>query len=110
VTDLAESHVAALRHLEHELGSVTLNLGIGHGASVREVVAAFERACGRPLPQRSAPRRPGDVGCYYADPTRANALLGWRATRGLDAICADAWRWHRAMRAQGTRKSTSTGL
>jgi len=93
VTDLAEGHVAALRHLEHTPGCTTLNLGLGHGASVREVIAAFERACGRRLRQRIATRRPGDVACYYADPARAQALLGWRASRELDQICADAWRW-----------------
>jgi len=93
VTDLADGHVAALRYLAKATGAVTLNLGLGHGSSVREVVAAFERACGRRLPQRVAPRRPGDVACYYADPARANALLEWRARRELDEICADAWRW-----------------
>lgn len=93
VTDLAEGHVAALRYLERTPGCVTLNLGLGHGSSVREVIAAFERACGRKLAQFVGPRRPGDVACYYADPDRANALLGWRARRDLDEICADAWRW-----------------
>jgi UDP-glucose 4-epimerase len=93
VSDLAEGHVAALRHLERAPGCVTLNLGLGHGASVREVIAAFERACGRRLRQRVAPRRAGDVACYYADPARANALLSWQARRELDEICADAWRW-----------------
>lgn len=93
VADLAEGHVAALRHLERAPGCTTLNLGLGHGASVREVIAAFERACGKQLRQRTAPRRPGDVACYYADPTRAQALLGWRASRELDQICSDAWRW-----------------
>jgi UDP-glucose 4-epimerase len=93
VTDLAEGHVAALRYLERTPGVLTLNLGLGHGASVREVIAAFERACGKRLPQRSASRRPGDVAIYYADPERANAVLGWRARRELDAMCEDAWRW-----------------
>ena len=93
VTDLAEGHVAALRYLERVPGAVTLNLGLGHGASVREVIAAFERACGRCLPRRVASRRPGDVAIYYADPTRAEALLGWRARRELDVMCLDAWRW-----------------
>ncbi|HEX8011437.1 MAG TPA: UDP-glucose 4-epimerase GalE [Casimicrobiaceae bacterium] len=93
VTDLAEGHVAALAHLARQPGVVRLNLGIGRGASVLEVVAAFERACGRVLPRRIAPRRPGDVAMYYADPSRANALLGWHAHRGLDVICVDAWRW-----------------
>jgi UDP-glucose 4-epimerase len=93
VADLAEGHVAALRYLERVPGCTVLNLGLGHGASVKEVVAAFERACGKRLRQRAAPRRPGDVACYYADPARAHALLGWRASRELDQICADAWRW-----------------
>ena len=96
VADLAEGHVAALAHLEWQPGLATLNLGIGRGASVLEVIAAFERACGKSLPRRMAPRRPGDVAIYYADPTRANALLGWRARRDLDAICVDAWRWRSA--------------
>jgi UDP-glucose 4-epimerase len=60
---------------------------------VLEVIAAFERACGKPLARRAAPRRPGDIASCYADPARANALLGWRARLDLDAICADAWRW-----------------
>jgi UDP-glucose 4-epimerase len=57
------------------------------------VVAAFETACGRRITRTLAPRRAGDVASCYADPSRAQKLLGWRATRGLDAICADAWRW-----------------
>jgi UDP-glucose 4-epimerase len=102
VTDLAEGHVAALRYFERAAPmALTLNLGLGHGSSVREVVAAFERACGRRLPCRVAPRRPGDVACYYADPARANALLGWRARRDLEAMCADAWRWASRAPASG---------
>lgn len=93
VTDLAEGHVAALRYLQRAPGVVTLNLGLGHGSSVREVIAAFERACGKRLPQHVGPRRPGDVAIYYADPAQANALLGWRARRELEAMCEDAWRW-----------------
>ena len=93
VTDLAAGHVAALTHLARQSGVVTLNLGMGRGCSVLEVIAAFERACGKPLARRAAPRRPGDIASCYADPARANALLGWRARLDLDAICADAWRW-----------------
>lgn len=96
VQDLAEGHVATLRFLATNPGATTLNLGLGRGASVLEVVRAFERACGRSIAKVYAPRRPGDVACYYADPSRANALLGWHATRDLDAICADAWRWQKA--------------
>ena len=102
VTDLAEGHVAALAHLARVPSVLTLNLGLGHGASVREVIAAFERACGKRLPQRVGPRRAGDVAIYYADPARANALLQWRAGRELDTICADAWR--SALRRRGWRQ------
>ncbi len=93
VMDLAAGHVAAMAYLKRAGGVTTLNLGTGSGHSVIEVVAAFERACGRPIARRIAPRRPGDVAICYADPSRAQQLLGWRATRDLDAICADAWRW-----------------
>jgi UDP-glucose 4-epimerase len=95
VQDLAAGHVAALRYLASAPGARTINLGIGRGHSVLEVVAAFERACGRRITRMIGPRRPGDVACSYADPTLANELLGWRATRGLDAICVDAWNWQR---------------
>jgi UDP-glucose 4-epimerase len=93
VMDLAAGHVAALAYLASTPGAVTLNLGTGRGHSVLELIAAFERACGRAIPRRVAPRRPGDVAAYYADPSRAEAVLGVRARRDIDAICADAWRW-----------------
>ena len=93
VVDLAEGHVAALRHLLAGGDSLTVNLGTGRGSSVLELVTAFERASGRPIPYEIAPRRAGDVASCYADPALAEALLGWRATRDLDAMCADSWRW-----------------
>ena len=93
VMDLAEGHVAALKHLDRQHGVTTLNLGMGRGCSVLEVIASFERACGRSLPRRIVARRAGDVAICCADPTRAVTALGWRARRDLDAICADAWRW-----------------
>jgi len=93
VQDLSLGHVAALRHLARNAGVVTLNLGLGRGRSVLDVVTAFETACGRRITRTLAPRRPGDVASSYADPSRAEKVLEWRATRGLDAICADAWRW-----------------
>ena len=96
VVDLAEGHVAALRHLLGGAGSLTVNLGTGRGSSVLELVHAFERASGCTLPYRIAPRRPGDVASCYADPSLAAATLGWRATRDLDAMCADTWRWQTA--------------
>jgi UDP-glucose 4-epimerase len=73
-----------------------VNLGTGRGHSVLEVIHAFERASGRPIPYRIVDRRPGDVAACYADPTLARHLLGWSARRELDAMCADAWRWQSA--------------
>ena len=93
VVDLAEGHVAALRHLLGGKGSVTVNLGTGRGTSVLELVRAFERASGRPVPHRIVARRAGDIAACWADPARAEATLGWRAVRDLDAMCADTWRW-----------------
>jgi UDP-glucose 4-epimerase len=96
VVDLAEGHVAALRRLLAGDKNLTVNLGTGRGSSVLELVRAFERASGRPIPYDVAPRRPGDVASCYADPSLAERLLGWRATRDLDAMCADTWRWQTA--------------
>jgi UDP-glucose 4-epimerase len=93
VMDLAEGHVAALRHAEKQPGLVTLNLGTGQGASVLDVVRAFERASGRTIACEIGPRRAGDVAAYWGDPSLAQATLGWRAQRGLDQMCADSWRW-----------------
>ncbi|GAB4165709.1 MAG: UDP-glucose 4-epimerase GalE [Terrimicrobiaceae bacterium] len=93
VMDLAEGHLRALEYLESNPGMLTVNLGTGRGNSVKEVVAAFERACGKPLPCVVAPRRPGDVAACYADPSKAQELLGWKASRTLDDMCRDTWRW-----------------
>ncbi len=96
VSDLAEGHVAALAYLSRHPGVTTLNLGMGRGHSVLEVITTFERACGKTLARRVVARRPGDVASCFADPTHANARLGWRARRDLATICADAWRWQLA--------------
>jgi UDP-glucose 4-epimerase len=96
VMDLAEGHVAALRHLLAGAHSLVVNLGTGRGTSVLEIVQAFERASGRRVPFEIVPRRPGDVAACYADPSLATQTIGWRATRDLDAMCADAWRWQSA--------------
>lgn len=95
VLDLAEGHVAALRRLLDQPGGFTVNLGTGAGYSVLDLVKAFEQASGRPIPYDIVARRPGDIGACYADPARARELLGWQAARGLDAMCADSWRWQR---------------
>lgn len=91
VLDLAEGHVAALEALEP--GVLTVNLGTGRGASVLEVLRAFERAVGRELPHEVIGRRTGDAAVSTADPTLAHERLGWRATRSLDDAVTDAWRW-----------------
>jgi UDP-glucose 4-epimerase len=96
VVDLALGHLNALTALERsrELSEcLTVNLGTGVGYSVLDIVRAFEQASGQPVPYKIAPRRAGDVASCYADPQRALELLGWRAERGLSAMCADAWRW-----------------
>ncbi len=93
VLDLAEGHVAALRYLLDKQASITANLGTGTGYSVLELVRAFERASGRPVPFDIVARRPGDIAACYADPALAKQLLGWQGQRGLDAMCADSWRW-----------------
>ncbi len=93
VVDLALGHLAALDRLAANPGVVAYNLGTGRGYSVLEMVAAFEKVTGRQIPYRIVARRPGDVAVSYADPTRAQAELGWRAVRGLADMCADTWRW-----------------
>ena len=93
VVDLALGHLKALARLQTHAECLTVNLGTGTGYSVLEMVRAFEQASGRPVPYRIAARRPGDIASCYAEPKQALALLGWQAERGLDAMCADAWRW-----------------
>ncbi len=93
VMDLAEGHVAAVEHLASDPGYDVINLGTGSGLSVKEIVAAFEKASGMPIPTRIADRRPGDGPASYADVAKAASVLGWRANRSLDEMCADVWRW-----------------
>ncbi len=100
VVDLAEGHVAALRRLFDSPGSFTVNLGTGNGCSVLDVVAAFAKASGRPVPYRILGRRPGDVAACWADPSLARALLGWSARHDLARMCEDSWRWQ-SMNPQG---------
>ena len=96
VVDLALGHLKALEKLAAHPGVVTYNLGTGRGSTVLEVLRAFERACCCSIPHRVVGRRPGDAAASYADPSRANRELGWAATRDLDTMCADAWRWQSA--------------
>ena len=93
VVDLALGHLAAVRKLDSLTGCVAYNLGTGQGISVLDLVTALGKAVGRDLPYEIVARRPGDIGVCYADPAFAARELGWRATRGLDEMCADGWRW-----------------
>jgi UDP-glucose 4-epimerase len=93
VVDLARGHLAALKAIEGKSGVTTVNLGTGQGYSVLDVVSAFEKASGRPVPYRIIDRRPGDVAQCFADPALAHELLGWKAEKDLDAMCRDSWRW-----------------
>jgi UDP-glucose 4-epimerase len=96
IMDLAEGHVAALRHLRDRPGCAAVNLGTGQPQSVLDVIDAASRAAGFAIPRRIGPRRAGDAPVSYADPTRAAEWLGWKSTRTLDEMCADAWRWQSA--------------
>ena len=93
VVDLALGHLKALARLQTHAECLTVNLGTGTGYSVLEMVRAFELASGKTVPFKVGPRRPGDIASCYAEPKLALELLGWRAERALDAMCADGWRW-----------------
>jgi len=95
VTDLATGHVAAIKAVlgDRSVAHPVVNLGTGRGHSVLELVAAFTRASGRTIAYDVVDRRPGDVAVSFADPTLARTSLGWQASRDLDRMCGDAWRW-----------------
>ena len=93
VVDLAKGHIAALDYLETHDGVLTVNLGTGKGSSVLEVIAAFEKASGKPLNYKLAPRRPGDIAESYAATDRAAELLGWKAEKTLDDMCRDSYNY-----------------
>jgi len=100
VLDLAGGHLKALDAIQDSSGVFIWNLGIGRGHSVLEVLRAFEKACGRKIPYEITPRRDGDIAELWADPSRAEQDLGWKATRGLQEMMEDAWRWQ-SMNPQG---------
>lgn len=93
VGDLAAGHLRALEKIAGKPGVFLYNLGTGRGYSVLEAVAAFSKACGKKIPYKIVARRPGDVPACYADPAKARRELNWQALKGLDEMCADAWRW-----------------
>ena len=93
VVDLARGHLAALDALVERDASFVVNLGTGQGYSVLDVVRAFEKASGKPVPYEIVARRPGDVGSCFANPAAAQRIIGWRAQFGIERMCADHWRW-----------------
>ena len=97
VCDLAEGHAAALDYLSREGGMLTLNLGTGQGYSVLEMVKAFEKASSRAIPYKIGPRRAGDSAKCWASPALAQQLMGWKASRDLEQMCVDAWRWQQGV-------------
>lgn len=95
VVDIAIGHIRALEKLETNSGLVTYNLGTGNGFSVLQLVKAFSKACGKEIPYKIAPRRAGDVAICYADPSKANRELNWKAEKSLEQMCEDSWRWQK---------------
>lgn len=96
IMDLAGGHLSALDKLAEGPGLRVYNLGTGQGYSVLDALKAFEKAVGREIPYKIMERRPGDVAVCYADPSKAERELGWKAARGLEEMTTDAWRWQQA--------------
>jgi UDP-glucose 4-epimerase len=95
VTDLARGHLAALKRLDSFSGVEAVNLGTGRGSSVLEVLAAASKAVGQRIAYEIAPRRAGDAAAIWANPARAEKILGWKAEKDLGVMCADHWRWQK---------------
>ena len=93
VVDLARGHVLAVNKLAENPGLIIVNLGTGTGYSVLDMVKAFEKVCGKPIPYKIMPRRPGDIDECYADPSKAYEVLGFKAEKTLDDMCRDAMNW-----------------
>lgn len=93
VVDLALGHVKAIEKVNGENSFSVYNLGTGIGYSVLDMLHSFEKVCGKKLPYKIAPRRPGDIATCYSDPSKAKRELGWVAERNLDEMCEDTWRW-----------------
>ena len=95
VVDLAKGHVCAIRYALEHTGAEAVNLGVGRGCSVREIIRAFEEATGEKVPCSDGPRRPGDAPVSYADAGKALRLFGWKAEKSIVDMCRDSWRWQK---------------
>ncbi|EFA80727.1 hypothetical protein PPL_06313 [Heterostelium album PN500] len=109
VVDLARGHIAALDHISKNPGCVAYNLGTGRGYSVLEMVAAIGRAAGKDVPYKIVDRRPGDIGVSYADPSKAQRELGWKAVYNQNDMCEHAWKWQ-SMNPNGYRDAINNEL
>lgn len=107
VVDLVEGHLAALYFLQGNQGWHAFNLGTGEGTSVLQMVHAFEKASGQPVPYQVQERRPGDLPEYFAKADKARELLGWEATRSLEQMCASTWQWQQYASANGGSSGSS---
>ena len=95
VVDLAKGHVCAIRYALEHTGAEAVNLGVGRGCSVREIIRAFDEATGETVPCSDGPRRPGDAPVSYADASKALRLFGWKAEKSIVDMCRDSWRWQK---------------
>ena len=111
VMDLARGHLAALHALSswNNPSPLTVNLGTGKGTSVLEMVRAFEKVSGQKVPMKAVPRRQGDVAACWADPSLAERLLGWKASLGIEEMCADGWRWQSGAAMHTGRRGEASG-
>lgn len=105
VADLADGHVAALDYLQREKGLLTVNLGTGKGVSVLEMIRTFEETNHCKVPYRISERRSGDIAKCWADTGLANRLLGWQASRTLEQMCNDSWRWQQSLQGKSQREN-----
>ncbi|MBN2480870.1 MAG: UDP-glucose 4-epimerase GalE [Bacteroidales bacterium] len=101
VVDLARAHVAAINRLTGQAGTEpfeVFNLGTGKGLSVLEIIRTFEKVLQRKVNYKISPRRPGDIGCIYADASKANKVLGWEATTPLEEVVLSSWHWEQQIK------------
>jgi UDP-glucose 4-epimerase len=93
VVDLAKAHAKTIDLLNSCQEVITLNLGTGRGYSVLQLINAFSQSCGIAIPYEIVSRRQGDLACCYADPSKAEKLLKWKAEKNLEQMCSDSWHW-----------------